>query len=508
MRSLWFETEKTAKFKSLDNNIETDVCIIGAGIFGLTSAYYLSKKGLNTVIIDRNEIAHGVTGHTTAKITSQHGLIYKYLIDSFGLEMAKQYLEANEEAIKNIETIIKNEQIDCDFEKQNSYVYTTNENEIVDIKNEITALHSLGFESEFTTQTSLSFEIKGAIKFSNQAQFNPIKYSNGLSQKIIENNGKIYTNTTIYSIEKDTECYLINTEKNTIKAKYVILATHYPFIDRAGYYFLKMYQSTSYTIAVDTHEKNLDEMYINPKPPIYSYRTAKFNDKNLLLVTGSDYKTGTKQDLKASYKNLENEVKKYYPKSEILFRWNTEDCISLDKIPYIGEFSKLMPNIYVGTGFNKWGMTSSNVASKIITDMILGKQNKYEDVFKSTRLEPMKNHEELKNMLSETAKSFVIKKLEVPKQENINLETDSSTIIEINGEKIGIYKDTNGKIFPVKVICSHLGCLLSWNNLDKTWDCPCHGSRYDYMGNLLYGPGVLNLEKRNLENTCFGDNDD
>lgn len=495
MESLWLETEKTRKFESLNKNIETDVCIIGAGIFGLTSAYYLRKKGFKTVIVDRNEIAHGVSGHTTAKITSQHGLIYKYLIDSLGTNQAKQYLEANEEAIKNIEKIVKDENIECDFEKQNSYVYTTNEKEVMDIKNEILALNSLGFESEFTTQTSLPFEIKGAIQFLNQAQFNPIKYANGLSQKITEKKGEIYTNTTIYSIERENEYYLINAEKNTIKAKYVILATHYPFIDRAGYYFLKMYQSTSYVIAVDTHEKNFEGMYINPKSPIYSYRTAKFNEKNLLLVSGSDYKTGTKIDLKDSYENLENEVKKYYPKSEILFRWNTEDCISLDKIPYIGEFSNFMPNMYVGTGFNKWGMTSSNIAAKIITDMILGKKNKYEDVFKSTRLEPIKNHEEVKNMLSEVTKSLVIKKMKVPKHESFDMKNDSSRIVEIDGEKIGIYKDTNGEIHTIKAICSHLGCLLSWNNLDKTWDCPCHGSRYDYMGNVIYGPGVLTLEK-------------
>jgi Rieske Fe-S protein len=256
-----------------------------------------------------------------------------------------------------------------------------------------------------------------------------------------------------------------------------------------------MHQSTSYVIGVDIGDKFFNGMYINNSSPIYSYRFAKNGNKNILLVGGADHKTGSKIDLSKAYTILENEVRKYYPKCKVLYKWNTEDCISLDKIPYIGEFSNLMPNVYVGTGFNKWGMTSSNIAANIIVDKILGKENEYEEIFKSTRLHPIKNNEELGNMIKETANSLVINKFKVKELDLSKIKNDTGHVLEYNGEKLGIYKNQNGEIFAVKPICTHLGCLLSFNNLDKTWDCPCHGSRFDYTGKNLYNPGIKDLEK-------------
>lgn len=382
-----------------------------------------------------------VSGHTTAKITSQHNLIYKYLIDSVGVKQAKQYLDANEEAILNIKSIIEKENINCDFENKDSYVYTTDETEIEKIQLETKAVNSLGFNSEFVTTTPLPFKVKCAIKFPNQAQFNPVKYAYGLADKITSYSGNIYTNTIIYDVKKDGENFIAYTKNNTIKSKHLIIASHYPFINTPGYYFLKMYQSTSYVIGVDIGDKTFDGMFINTKSPIFSYRFANYNDGKILLVGGSDHKTGSKIDLSNSYSILENEVKKFYPKCNVIYRWNTEDCITLDKIPYIGEFSNLMPNMYIGTGFNKWGMTSSNVAANIITNNILGKINNYDDVFKATRLHPIKNNEELGNMIKESANSLVINKFKVPEKDISSIKNDTGEVVEINGEKVGIYKD-------------------------------------------------------------------
>lgn len=496
MSSYWLDSVKDKpSFGKLDKNIFSDVCIIGAGIFGLSSGYYLSKNGLKVSILDKNNIMEKVSGHTTAKITSQHNIIYKYLIDSVGLKQAKQYLDANEEAIYNIKNIVQSENIDCDFEMQDSYVYTTDDTEIKKIELENKAVNTLGFASELVSETPLPFKIKSAIKFPNQAQFNPVKYAYGLANKIIENSGEIYTNTTVYDVQQDGENFEIKTENNTIQSKYVIIATHYPFINAPGYYFLKMYQSTSYVICVDIGDKVFDGMYINTQSPIFSYRFANYNDKKILLVGGADHKTGSKIDLSHSYSILENEIRKFYPKCNVLYRWNTEDCITLDKIPYIGEFSNLMPNMYIGTGFNKWGMTSSNVAANIITNNILGKINNYEDVFKSTRFHPIKNSGEFGNMLKESTNSILLNKFKVPEKDLASVKNGTGEVLEINGEKIGVYKDENGKSFCVKPICTHLGCLLSWNNIDKTWDCPCHGSRFDYLGRNIYSPAIKDLEQ-------------
>lgn len=245
---------------------------------------------------------------------------------------------------------------------------------------------------------------------------------------------------------------------------------------------------------IDTHSKLFDGMYINQNQPIYSFRTAKFGDKRLLILAGADHKTGFAPTQDTTYGELEKVAKKYYPKSEVLYKWNTRDCISLDKIPYIGKLSLASPNIYVATGFNKWGITSSNVAANIIKDKILGNENKYEFVFDSSRLKPIKNRLELKNMGNQVFKSFVSNRIKIPKEEISKIKNDNGAIIKINNKTVGIYKDIDGNIFAVNPTCTHLGCLLTWNNLDKTWDCPCHGSRFNFEGNNIYDPAYKDLK--------------
>lgn len=489
--SFWIQTrmKDREEHKKLRRSIETEVCIIGGGLTGLTTAYYLSKQGVDVVLLEKNKICSHTSGNTTAKITSQHGLIYKYLIDSQGKESAKQYLDANEEAIRNIEKIINEEQIDCDFEKQDAYIFTQKPEELEKIKLEIKALEQLEYEAEFVDKIELPIEILGAIKFKNQAQFNPCKYALGLEKSI---KGKIYENTKVVGLEGRGSKYIVSTEEGKVKAKYVVIATHYPIINAPGYYFMKMYQETSYLIAVDTQEK-FSGMYINSEEPTLSFRMAD----NMVLVGGMSHKTGAKIDLEDSYKYLEDTTKKLFPDCNVQYRWNTEDCVSLDKIPYIGEFSTLMPNIYVGTGYKKWGMTSSNVAAKIISNKILGIENENAEVFASTRLKPLKNYKELSNMIKETSYSLVINKLKEAPDHLKDVKMGEGKIIEIEGKKVGVYQDEEGNIHAIKPVCSHLGCELSWNNLDKTWDCPCHGSRFNYDGKALYDPAIKDLEKLN-----------
>lgn len=240
-------------------------------------------------------------------------------------------------------------------------------------------------------------------------------------------------------------------------------------------------------------------MYINPERPIFSFRDAKFNDKKVIIIAGCDHKTGFAPDNENTYKVLEDFAQKHYPDSKILYKWNTRDCISLDKIPYIGSYSSTLPGVYVATGFNKWGMTSSNVAANIITDEILDKENKYAFVFNSLRLKPLANRTELKNMTKQVFKSFVSNKINVPDEEISKIKNDNGGIIKIDGFDVGIYKDSSGNIYAVEPTCTHLGCLLTWNNLDKTWDCPCHGSRFDYTGKNIYDPAFKNLNKLNIQ---------
>lgn len=501
MSSYWIESTKNIEkeYPKLKGNIETDVCIIGGGLTGISAAYELAKCGVKVIVLEKDKIGKSTTGNTTGKITSQHGLFYEYLVQSEGIEFAKKYLEANENAIENIKNIIDFEQIECDFEYQDSYVYTQKQEEVEKIEKEVQALKDLKFDCEFVNKTELPFEILGAIKFKNQAQFNVRKYLIGLANCIENNGGRIFENSKVYDIKKDSDSYLTYCNNVCVKSKYVIIASHYPIINSPGFYFLKMYQSMSYAIAIETNEDIINGMYINSDLSTKSIRNIKDGNKRLLLIAGSDHKTGAKIDLSNAYKNLEKTAKSMYPDCRVKYRWHTEDCITLDKIPYIGEFSKFMPNVYVATGYKKWGITTSNIAANIIKDKILNKHNKYEQIFKATRMEPIKNIKEVENMLKEIANSLVINKIKIPNDKIGNINKEDAKIIEIDGRKIGIYKDKQGELYAVKPICSHLGCELSFNNLAKTWDCPCHGSRFDYKGNSIYSPSIKNLENWKIE---------
>ncbi len=458
MKSFWNKEEKP-KYETLNDNIKVDVCVVGGGITGISTAHALAKQGKTVTVLEKDLIAWHTTGGSTGKVTSQHGLIYKYLYDSNGKDYAKKYFDANEEAIKNIKEIINKENIDCDFEEKSAYVFTRSINDIDKIKQEVECCQNLEIPAKFVTKIDLPIDIVGAIEFENQAQFDPVKYICGLANSIIESQGRIFENSRVIDIEEKNNEYVVSTDNGNVTAKYVVIATRYPIINFPGYYFLKMYQSTSFAMVFDTGtDLQTGGYYINTEIPTLSFRTINYNGKNLLQVVGGDYKTGT--ELAGNpYQYLENEVLKIYPKSMLVSKWVAEDCISLDKIAYIGNFSNVMKNMYVATGFNKWGLTASNIAANIISDKIMGYKNIYEDIFKSSRLNPIKNRDELANMIKEAGDGIVLRKI----------------------------KDAPNPT------CTHLGCTLSWNPIEDTWDCACHGSRFTEQGKVIEGPAIKDL---------------
>ena len=529
MNSYWMNYNiNLDKIKQIDNNNNADVCIIGCGIAGLSTAYYLAQSGLKVILVDKTGIGEKTSGHTTAKITFGHGLIYDYLINSFGIDFAYKYLKSNTEAISNIKNIIDLENIDCDFEFKNNYIYTQNQDNLYKINNEVKAINTLfdiennkhqvdknrynkniiSFQKENHTSYAqlvntceLPFKIAGAIEIEDQAQFHPRKYMEGLASSILKNKGIIFTNSLATDIRKVQNEYVTYVNNYKIQSKYVVIASHYPFINFPGFYFTKMYQSTSYAIGIKTDKTIPSDMYINDEEPVLSFRNAIYNNKKILIIGGGNHKTGYSPESENSfgYKYLDEQRIKYFPNSKILYKWNTRDCITLDKIPYIGAFSSLMPNVYVATGFNKWGMTTSNVAANIIANSILNKNNEFASVYNSTRFNPIKNKQEVTNMVSQTIKSFITNKIKIPNENLSKIKNNNGGILKIDGVSVGIYKDNCGNIYSVNPTCTHLGCLLTWNNVDKTWDCPCHGSRFDYTGKNIYDPAFKDLEKINLE---------
>ena len=497
--SIWLDSCKIKKYPTLNSSINCDICIIGGGITGITTAYYLTKKGFSVSILEQGLFGNNTTGNTTGKITSQHNLFYDYLYKSFGLEFAKDYFNANKHALSNIKEIIDFNNINCDFEIKDSYVFTQDESNIQKFKDEFKALKHINPHAALEKNIDLPLPIKTAIKFPNQAQFNSIKYINGLLKVLEERNVNLYENSKALNIEKNNDSYSIITQNGIVTSKYVVSACSFPFINFPGFHFIKMYQSTAYAIAVETNMPIIDNMYINFETPTISYRTALYKGKKVSIIAGFDHKTGIIENSQDAYLFLEQVAKNIYPDCNVISKWATEDCVSVDKLPYIGEFSTFTPHIYLATGFKKWGMTTSNITANIICDDICGIQNKYAYLFNSKRFHPIKNFGETKNNIKEATEGLVFKKFVIKDFDIDKIPINSSKVFKHDGSIIGIYKDDENNIHAVKPVCSHLGCLLSWNNTLKTWDCPCHGSRYDIDGNCVYGPSNNSLKKLDFE---------
>ena len=476
MKSVWSESCKFRKRDALNKDIKTDVLVIGAGIAGVLTAYMLKQKGREVVVIDAAEIASGNTKNTTAKITSQHDLIYSKLIAEFGEEKARQYAKANELAIKKYKEIIEDKRIECDFEEKPAYVYSLNEIDV--LKEEVEAAKNLGIDAEFVDEANLPFKINGAVKFNNQAQFNPLKFLKGISNELI-----IYENTRALEIKEN----LVVTSGGNITANNIVVATHYPIMNAPGYYFMKMHQERSYVLALE-NTSEIDGMYIDINKEGYSFRTYN----NLLLLGGISHRTGENEE-GGSYDKLRKVAKELYTKAKEKYYWSAQDCMTIDGIPYIGRYSSETPNIYVATGFNKWGMTSSMVSAMIISDMILEKENDFSEIFSPRRFDLSLSLNNIANDLIETAKNFIAQKVYIPSSEIEHIKNGHGGIIEYNGEKVGVYKNKEGKEFFVSTKCTHLGCQLSWNADELTWDCPCHGSRFDYKGRLIGSPATKDL---------------
>lgn len=426
-KSVWKDSTSLPKFNKLEGDKKTDVLIIGGGLCGILCAYFLKQKGIDYILVEGSRIASGTSGNTTAKITIQHGLIYNELIKKSGKEKAQMYLDANIEALRNYKELCSG--IDCDFEEKPSYVYTLSDRQ--KIEDEIKAVNLLGFTAKFEEIPELPFSTKGAVCFPGQAQFNPIKFISG-----IINGLNIYENTFIHDISPTKA----SSDFGTIKAKHIIICTHFPFLNKHGSYFLKLYQHRSYVSAFENTE-NINGMYVDENLKGLSFRMYN----NLLLVGGGSHRTG-KQG--GAWHEVDSFTKKLFPSAVLKYRWAAQDCMSLDSIPYIGKYSKNTPSLYVATGFNKWGMTSSMVAAKMICDIIMDKQNEYKDVFSPQR--------------------------SIIKQQ-----------LFING-----FETATNLVFPTVKRCPHLGCALKWNRYEHSWDCPCHGSRFTKDGKLIDNPAT------------------
>ena len=429
MHSLWSETVTLPKFEPLTKDTKTDVLIIGGGIAGILCAYYLEQERVPYLLVEADTIASGITGNTTAKITAQHGLIYDKLFRE-GKEKAKLYYDANTYAVHEYRKLSKT--ISCDFEEKNSYVYSVSDAR--KIENEASALQKLNIPAEYSCRLPLPFPVAGAIGLPGQAQFHPLKFLAGVSKGL-----SICEHTKVRELAGTTAI----TNHGRIRADKIIIATHFPILNKHGSYFLKLYQHRSYVLALK-NAALYDGMYVDENEKGLSFRTYQ----NMLLLGGGGHRTGKTG---GNWNELLAFSQKYYPKAEAVYRFATQDCMSLDSVPYIGQYSARTPNLYVATGFSKWGMTSSMVAAVLLRDLILERTNPYLELFSPSR---SIWHPQLFLNSAESAWNLIA---------------------------------------PAKKRCPHLGCALKWNAAEHSWDCPCHGSRFGENGQLIDNPATDDL---------------
>lgn len=432
MRSLWQENVSLPEFPQLHKDIRTDVLIIGGGITGILTSYFLRENGVSCVLAEKNRLCGGTTGNTTAKLTFQHGLIYNDMLQHFGAGKTKMYLQANRASFEKYAELCNN--ISCDFERKDNFVYSLDDRKKLEA--EMNALEKAGYRAKFCESTPLPFKTAGAVCFPDQAQFHPLKFLRSVSEGL-----DIYENTFVREMIGTTAV----TDHGKIHADKVIVTTHFPIINKHGSYFLKLYQHRSYVIALK-NAQNVNGMYVDESKTGLSFR----NYGDLLLLGGGGHRTGKKG---GNYDELRGFAAEHYPNAVEKYHWAAQDCMSLDDIPYIGNYSANTPDMYTACGFNKWGMTGSMLSAMLLSDMICGRENAYAEVFSPSR-------------------SIIRPQLFV------------------NG-----FVAVKNLLTPTSKRCPHMGCALKWNSCEHSWDCACHGSRFSENGTVLDDPANGNLSR-------------
>ncbi len=427
MESIWKQTAEKHEFNSLEKPVKTDVLIVGGGITGVLCAYMLQRSGVDCVVAEADRICGGITKNTTAKITAQHGAIYGKMIHRFGVERTRMYYESQRKAVEQYSILCKT--VDCDYEKKDSYVYSVDNR--TKMEAEVQALRRIGCQADFVHHLPLPMPTVGAVRLADQAQLHPLKFAYSIAKDL-----PIYENTKVLELIPNGAV----TSRGRIVADHIIVATHFPFVNKHGAYFLKMYQHRSYVIALK-NAPNVHGMYADEAKDGLSFR----NYEDLLFIGGGSHRTGKKG---GNWDELSAFSKKHFPNAREMYRWATQDCMTLDDIPYIGQYSMRTRKMYVATGFNKWGMSSAMTAAMLLRDLVMGRKNPYAEVYSPSR-------------------SILRPQLAA-----------------------NVWESLVGILTPTVPRCPHLGCALKYNPQEHSWDCSCHGSRFAEDGSLIDNPAT------------------
>jgi len=499
--SVWIDTAPDLPPRPrLDGDVHADVAVVGGGIVGITTALLLAEAGASVVLLEAGRLAGGTSGYTTAKVSSQHGLIYDTLRSKHSAETARRYGEANEAALAWIAARVQRDAIDCDFRRQPAYAYVTSADDRERVEREAKAAIEAGLPAELVEETPLPFPVAAAVRFEHQAEFHPRKYLLALAAKLDAFDGaRIFERSHAVEVGKHEGRQVAKGPGGRVLAERVVIATHYPFLDRS-LAFARLRPERSYAIACRIAGAPPAGMHISGDEPKRSVRAIPMRDgEELLLVGGEGHKTGTESDTALRYERLEAFAREHWDVREVAYRWSAQDPVTLDLLPYVGPILPGNDGVLMATGFAKWGMTNGTAAALLLADLCLGREASWKDLFDPWRITPRQSLPRLVSENAHVAAHFVGDRLRpADKRPLERLRPGEGAILGHDGERVAAARDEDGTLHAVSARCTHLGCLVQWNDAERSWDCPCHGSRFGLDGTVLEGPAVHRLERKPL----------
>mgnify|MGYP001208065501 FL=1 len=485
--SYWNQTGEKSHYPRLDHSISTDVVIIGGGITGVTCAYCLAEKGIRPVLIEAGVLADGTTGNTTGKITVQHGIIYYKTAEKYGLDAARAYFLSQKRALKFVKSVAQKESIDCQLAENTAYIYGVNDEEWDTLQREYDVANMIGIETELLENSDFPPGNKGLLAYKGQYVFHPVRYVEGLARAAAAKGAEIYCDTKAIKLENDVPKIVHCEGDITIEADHVVMATQYPFYDGPNLFYAVLYPKRAYGVAVRAKRDWPDGSYINVGDPARSIRTHVENDERILIVVGESHDTGRGYgDMALHYDNLIHFADQVAGVREVLAKWSAQDYDTPDELPYIGRISD-HSNIYVASGFRKWGLSNGTLAGMMIADLITTGNCQYESLYSRTRADISSSFGKAVAGAINPVIELIKSKLEGT-QDIEGIKPGEGRVIRFKGERAGIYMDENGNVTVIDITCTHMGTELNFNSAEKTWDCPAHGGRYSTDGKLLEGP--------------------